>query len=344
MLRLPVRWWRKKILASLNEIYLLGDVSHRSTASIGVTLFRGARTSADDLMKQADLAMYQSKEAGRNGISYFDPDMESALKERAVLEEDLRIGIEKQQFVLHYQSQVIENGCIVGCEVLVRWQHPMRGMVGPVEFIPVAEETGLILPLGEWILKTACTQLALWSRVLEMESITISVNVSARQFSQSDFVARVLSIINETGANPKRLKLELTESLLVQNIEEVIEKMAALKVAGVCFSLDDFGTGYSSLAYLKRLPLDQLKIDQSFVHDILINSNDAIICKSTIALAESMGLAVIAEGVETQEQRNILANLGCHTYQGYWFSRPVPLDAFETLMRMSIHDLMGEQQ
>jgi EAL domain-containing protein (putative c-di-GMP-specific phosphodiesterase class I) len=217
-------------------------------------------------------------------------------------------------------------------------------MVGPVEFIPVAEETGLILPLGEWILKTACTQLALWSRVLEMESITISVNVSARQFSQSDFVARVLSIINETGANPKRLKLELTESLLVQNIEEVIEKMAALKVAGVCFSLDDFGTGYSSLAYLKRLPLDQLKIDQSFVHDILINSNDAIICKSTIALAESMGLAVIAEGVETQEQRNILANLGCHTYQGYWFSRPVPLDAFETLMRMSIHDLMGEQQ
>lgn len=334
----------EKILASLNEIYLLGDVNHRSTASIGVTLFRGARTSADDLMKQADLAMYQSKEAGRNGLSFFDPNMESTLKKRAALEEDLRRGIEKQQFVLHYQSQVIENGCIVGAEALVRWQHPIRGMVGPMEFIPVAEETGLILPLGDWILKTACAQLALWSHFPQMEPITISVNVSARQFSQSDFVAHVLSILDETSANPKRLKLELTESLLVQNIEEVIEKMAALKVAGVCFSLDDFGTGYSSLAYLKRLPLDQLKIDQSFVHDIMVNSNDAIICKSTIALAESMGLSVIAEGVETQEQRNILSSLGCNAYQGYWFSRPLPLDEFEALLQRSIDDLMSEKQ
>lgn len=334
----------EKIRASLNEKYFLEDVSHRSTASIGITLFRGARTSADDLMKQADLAMYQSKEAGRNGISYFDPNMESALKERAGLEEDLRIGIEQQQFVLHYQAQVIENGFIVGTEALVRWQHPKRGLVRPMEFISVAEETGLILPLGDWILKTACMQLVLWSRIPKMEMITISVNVSARQFGQNDFVARVLSIIDETGANPKRLKLELTESLLVHNIEEVIEKMAALKVAGVCFSLDDFGTGYSSLAYLKRLPLDQLKIDQSFVHDILSNTNDAIICKSTIALAESMGLSVIAEGVETEEQRDMLASLGCHTYQGYWFSRPVPLDAFETLLQMPIHDLISEQQ
>lgn len=333
----------EKILASLNEIYFLGDVSHRSTASIGITLFRGARTSADELMKQADLAMYQSKEAGRNGISYFDPNMESALKERAGLEEDLRIGIEQQQFVLYYQAQVMENGCIVGCEALVRWQHPDRGLVGPMDFIPVAEETGLILPLGDWILKTACTQLVLWSHIPKMEPITISVNVSARQFSQNDFVSRVLSIINEAGANPQRLKLELTESLLVQNIEEVIAKMSALKSAGIYFSLDDFGTGYSSLSYLKRLPLDQLKIDQSFVRDILSNTNDAIICKSTIVLAESMGLSVIAEGVETQEQRDVLANLGCHTYQGYWFSRPVPLEAFETLLDMSMDDLMSER-
>ena len=333
----------EKILASLNQIYFLGNVSHRSTASIGVTLFRGDRMSVDDLMKQADLAMYQSKEGGRNGLSFFDPDMESALKKRSLLEEDLRRGIDECQFVLYYQAQVLDNSYITGTEALVRWQHPKRGLVGPVEFIPVAEETGLILPLGDWILKTACKQLAEWSHGSCTEHITMSVNVSPRQFSQSNFVERVLSIIDETGANPQRLKLELTESLLLQNIEEVIEKMVALKDAGVYFSLDDFGTGYSSLAYLKRLPLDQLKIDQSFVRDILSNTNDAIICKSTIALAESMGLSVIAEGVETQEQWNVLADLGCHAYQGYWFSRPLPLEEFETLLKIPTNDLSSEK-
>jgi diguanylate cyclase (GGDEF)-like protein/PAS domain S-box-containing protein len=321
----------EKILASLNQPYFLGGINHRSTASIGITLFKGDSTSIDDLMKQADLAMYKSKDAGRNTLSFFDPNMEHTLKERAVLEEDLRIGIEEQQFILYYQAQVLNHNRIVGAEALVRWKHPKRGMVAPMEFISVAEETGLIIPLGEWILKTACVQLAQWSRVAEMADVSIAVNVSARQFRQSNFVSQVSSILQESGADPKKLKLELTESLLVQNVEDVIEKMVALKNIGVGFSLDDFGTGYSSLSYLKRLPLDQLKIDQSFVRDLLIDSNDAIICKSTIALAESMGLSVIAEGVETKEQRDALSDIGCSSYQGYWFSRPVPLDEFEAL-------------
>lgn len=321
----------EKILASLNQPYFLGGINHRSTASIGITLFKGDHTSIDDLMKQADLAMYKSKDAGRNGLSFFDPNMEHTLKERASLEEDLRVGIEEKQFILYYQAQVLNHDRIIGAEALVRWQHPTRGIVSPAEFIPVAEETGLILPLGEWILKTACEQLALWSRIPAMEEVTIAVNVSARQFSQNNFVSQVLSILHESAVDPKRLKLELTESLLVQNVEEVIKKMVALKNEGVCFSLDDFGTGYSSLSYLKRLPLDQLKIDQSFVRDLLVDPNDAIICKSTIALAESMGLSVIAEGVETQAQRDALSDIGCYSYQGYWFSRPVPLEEFEAL-------------
>jgi len=321
----------EKILGSLNQPYFLGGINHRSSASIGITLFKGDDTSIDDLMKQADLAMYKSKDAGRNGLSFFDPNMEHTLKERALLENDLRIGIEEKQFILYYQSQVVNHGHIAGAEALVRWEHPKRGIISPMEFIPVAEETGLIIPLGEWILKAACAQLAAWSRIPEMADITIAVNVSARQFSQNDFVEQVLSTLRENGANPKKLKLELTESLFVQNVEEVIEKMVALKNEGVSFSLDDFGTGYSSLSYLKRLPLDQLKIDKSFVRDLLIDPNDAIICKSTIALAESMGLSVIAEGVETQEQHHALSEIGCFSYQGYWFSRPVPLSEFEAL-------------
>ncbi len=321
----------EKILSSLNQPYFLGGINHRSSASIGITLFKGDDTSIDDLMKQADLAMYKSKDAGRNCLSFFDPNMEHTLKERALLENDLRIGIEEKQFILYYQAQVVNHGHITGAEALVRWEHPKRGIISPMEFIPVAEETGLIIPLGEWILKTACAQLAAWSRIPEMADITIAVNVSARQFSQNDFVEQVLSILHENGTNPQKLKLELTESLFVQNVEEVIEKMVALKNEGVSFSLDDFGTGYSSLSYLKRLPLDQLKIDKSFVRDLLIDPNDAIICKSTIALAESMGLSVIAEGVETQEQHHALSEIGCFSYQGYWFSRPVPLSEFEAL-------------
>lgn len=320
-----------KILTTLNNIYQLGNVAHHSTPSIGVTLFKGQQVAIDELMKQADLAMYRAKAAGRNAVRFFDPAMESAVMVRAALEDDLRQAIEEKQFVLHYQAQVVGDGRVTGAEVLLRWQHPQRGMVPPTEFIPAAEETGLILPLGHWVLQTACTQLALWATRPEMAHLTVAVNVSAHQFRQADFVAQVLAVLKNTGANPQRLKLELTESLLVSNVEDVIEKMFALKAKGVGFSLDDFGTGFSSLSYLKRLPLDQLKIDQSFVRDVLSDPNDAAIAKTVIALGQSLGLGVIAEGVETAAQRDFLSNAGCHAYQGYFFSRPLPLEGFEQL-------------
>ena len=318
-----------KILAALNQMYQLGNVVHHSTPSIGVTLFMGQRVATEELMKQADLAMYRAKAAGRNAVRFFDPAMKTAVMGRAALESDLRQAIKDEQFVLHYQAQVVGDGRLTGAEVLVRWQHPQRGMVSPSEFIPTAEETGLILPLGHWVLHTACTQLAVWATRPEMAHLTVAVNVSAHQFRQPDFVEQVLTVLKTTGADPQRLKLELTESLLVSNVEAVIDKMFALKAKGLGFSLDDFGTGFSSLTYLKRLPLDQLKIDQSFVRDVLVDPNDAAIAKTIVALAQSLGLSVIAEGVETQAQRDFLASVGCHAYQGYFFSRPLPIDDFE---------------
>ena len=319
----------RKILTALNQTYQLNDVVFSSTPSIGATLFMGHNASVDDLLKQADLAMYKSKEAGRNTLHFFNSEMESVVMERAVLEKDLREAIQEKQFLLHYQAQVVDEGRTTGAEALVRWQHPQRGMVAPADFIPLAEETGLILPLGRWVLHTACTQLAVWSARPEMAHLTVAVNVSVHQFRQADFVDQVLMVIKDTGANPHRLKLELTESVLVSNVEDIIEKMYALKAKGVGFSLDDFGTGYSSLSYLRRLPLDQLKIDQSFVRDVLSDPNDATIAKTIVALAQSLGLGVIAEGVETAAQRDFLATVGCHAYQGYFFSRPLPLEGFE---------------
>ncbi|MDP3617410.1 MAG: EAL domain-containing protein, partial [Rhodoferax sp.] len=239
------------------------------------------------------------------------------------------------QFLLHYQAQVGSERQLTGVEVLVRWQHPQRGIVSPAEFIPIAEENGLILPLGRWVLETACTQLTLWAARPEMAQLTVAVNVSAHQFRQPDFVDQVLDVLKITGANPQRLKLELTESLLVSNVADVIQKMFALRAKGVGFSLDDFGTGYSSLSYLKRLPLDQFKIDRSFVRDVLSDPNDASIVRTIIALAQNLGLGVIAEGVETQTQRDFLASSGCHAYQGYFFSRPLPLEEFEALSQLT---------
>ncbi len=324
----------EKILATLNQIYRFGDAAHHSTASIGATLFNGHPISIDNLMKQADLTMYKAKEAGRNTLRFFDPAMEVAVKARAALEHDLRAAVEVKRFVLHYQAQVA-GGQVTGAEVLVRWKHAERGMVSPAEFIPLAEETGLILPLGHWVLETACTQLAVWATQPRMAHFTLAVNVSALQFKQSDFVDQVLAVLKNTGANPRRLKLELTESMLADNVQDIIEKMFALKAKGVGFSLDDFGTGYSSLSYLKRLPLDQLKIDQSFVRDIMVDTNDAAIAKTIVALAQSLGLGVIAEGVETEAQKDFLASSGCHAYQGYFFSRPLPLDDFEQFARQA---------
>lgn len=325
----------QKILAALNQPYQLKNTVCRSTPSIGATLFGGHLVSLDEVLKQADLAMYEAKESGRNAICFFNPTMQTIVVERAALEADLRLAIQNNEFMLHYQPQVVSGGPVIGAEALLRWQHPQRGLVSPAEFIPLAEETGLILPLGRWVLETACAQLTVWASQPKMADLTLAVNVSAHQFRQTDFVDQVLAVLKNTGANPQRLKLELTESLLVKNVEDIIEKMFALKAKGVSFSLDDFGTGYSSLSYLKRMPLDQLKIDQSFVRDILIDPNDAAIARTIVALAKSLGLDVIAEGVETAEQRKFLANAGCHTYQGYFFSQPLPIGHFEQFVLRS---------
>jgi diguanylate cyclase (GGDEF)-like protein/PAS domain S-box-containing protein len=322
----------EKILLTLNRPYQIGEHTHYSTPSIGITLFGSdPLESIDEPLKRADLAMYQAKAAGRNTLRFFDPQMQSVVSARAAMEAGLQLAIQEGQFLLHYQGQVTDKGRLTGAEALVRWLHPLNGMVSPAEFIPLAEDTGIILPLGDWVLQTACAQLAVWERQPALAHLTVAVNVSARQFHHPNFVSGVLGTLERTGANPVLLKLELTESLLVSNLDEVIIKMNVLKEIGIHFALDDFGTGYSSLAYLKRLPLDQLKIDQGFVKNILIDPNDAAIAKMVIALADTMGLAVIAEGVETQEQRDYLAREGCHAYQGYFFSRPLPIDAFEAL-------------
>jgi len=321
-----------QISLAFNRPFALNAHEVRSTPSIGVTLFDGRHNQVDELLKQADLAMYQSKAAGRNTLCFFDATMQALVSERAAMEFDLREAIRTKQFVLHYQPQIMGKDRVIGAEALVRWQHPNRGIVSPAEFIPLAEETGLIVALGNWVLEAACTQLCVWAHRPATSHLTIAVNVSAIQINQSDFVEHVMSVLKRTGANPNLLKLELTESLLVTNIENTIKKMVALKAIGLGFSLDDFGTGFSSLTYLKRLPLDQLKIDQGFVREVLISPNDAAIAKMIIALAASLGLTVVAEGVEMQGQCDFLAREGCHTYQGYYFSRPLPLVDFEAFL------------
>lgn len=328
-----------KILKSLRPSYQLSGAEHHNTASIGATLFKGKAIPMEDLLKQADLSMYKAKAAGRNRCCFFDPVLETAMNERAAMERDLRDALTNNEFELYYQLQVADKGKITGAEVLLRWHQPQHGLVSPADFIPLAEETGLIIPLGKWVLHTACTQLEIWASNPTMESISLSVNVSVQQFNQHDFVEMVLGVVENTGARADRLKLELTENLFVDNVQNIIEKMIALKEAGVGFSLDDFGTGYSSLTYLKQLPFDQLKIDQSFIRDILVDANDAAIAKTIVALAHSFQLGVIAEGVETKAQQDTLAELGCHAYQGYFYGRPIPLAAFEQLISLSYSDL-----
>jgi diguanylate cyclase (GGDEF)-like protein/PAS domain S-box-containing protein len=304
------------------------NIDYHSSASIGIVLFGESSSSADIVMQHADLAMYEAKAAGRNTLRFFDPAMHTSVAARAVLNAELRRSIPEGQLRLHYQPQVDWQGRLTGAEALVRWQHPVRGLVPPGQFIPQAEESGQIVAIGQWVLETACAQLAAWAGGGECVCPAISVNVSARQFRQADFVSSTLAIIANSGADPHRLKLELTESLLLEDTEEVIARMLALKKCGVGFSLDDFGTGYSSLSYLKRLPLDQLKIDQSFVRDVQSDASDAAIARTIIALGQGLGLSVIAEGVETSAQRDALARSGCHAYQGYLFSRPLPIDEF----------------
>lgn len=318
----------QKVLSVLNQPYQLAGAPYHNTPSIGVKLFSGHRETLEELLKHADLAMYQAKAKGRNTIRFYDTTMQEVVNAKAVMETNMRQAIIDQQFVLFYQPQIDSEGQIVGAEALLRWMHPERGLIAPNEFIPLAEENGLILPIGRWVLQAACEQLVTWSQQSSTEHLVIAVNVSARQFHQSDLVEQVETICRQTGANPQRLKLELTESLLVKDVEDVVDKMQALKKLGVSFSLDDFGTGYSSLSYLKRLPLDQLKIDQAFVRDIIVDSNDAAIARAVIALAESMEFNVIAEGVETTQQQQMLSNMGCRVFQGYLFGRPVPIHEF----------------
>ncbi|WP_412480039.1 EAL domain-containing protein [Azonexus sp. IMCC34839] len=322
----------EKILRAIAQPFKVGRLDHQCSASIGVALFHGRQTSTDELMRQADLAMYRAKAAGRNQVRFFDPVMELEVHAQADLERDLRRAIDDRQFVLHYQPQVLEDGHIIGAEALLRWHHPERGLVPPGEFIPVAEASGLILDIGMWVLKTACKQLAAWSKQPGLSALSIAVNVSAKQFRQRDFEDQVLSVLKKTGARPERLKLELTESMLAQEVDHLIERMERLRRAGVQFSLDDFGTGYSSLAYLSQLPIDQLKIDQSFVRDVLTNPNDAAIARTVVALGKSLGLSVIAEGVETEAQREFLMSSRCYAYQGYLFSKPLEVANFESFV------------
>ena len=313
-----------KILAVLGEPYTLNAKSYTCTPSIGLVIFPQNQGSMDELLKQADAAMYQAKAAGRNRVCFFDFALQAAAEAREALTEAIRQALVSQEFQLFYQIQVQHDGAVQGAEALVRWRHPTRGMVSPAQFIPLAEETGLILPLGQWVLETACAQLVVWANAPQTAHWTVAVNVSALQFAQSDFVDNVMLALERTRANPHLLKLELTESMVVGNIDAIISRMNALRALGVRFSLDDFGTGYSSLSYLKRLPLAQLKIDQSFVRDLLDDPNDAIIAQTIVSLGHSLGLVVIAEGVETQAHRDELARMGCDAFQGYFFGRPTP--------------------
>jgi len=318
----------EKILAICGLPYLLIGHECHCPSSVGITVFGDELESAKDALQRAEIAMFEAKKAGRNTLRFFAPALQAAVSARATMEEDLREAIKTNQFVLYYQPQV-ERGRLIGAEALLRWKHPRHGLLAPGEFIPLAEESGLILPLGDWVLEAACAQLASWAVRKEASAIALAVNISARQFRQPNFVERVLAALARTGANPLTLKLELTESMLLDNVDDVIAKMTALKSHGMRLSLDDFGTGYSSLAYLKRLPLDELKIDLSFVRDILADAASGAIAQAILTLGKAMGLRVIAEGVETEEQRDFLIRMGCNSFQGFLFSRPLPLKEFQ---------------
>lgn len=325
----------QKVLQIFAPAFSLDGRLHYATPSIGISLFQDHDMSVDELLKRSDTAMYQAKQSGRNTICFFDPGMQAVLEERLALEADMRRALLEDEFKLYFQPQVNVSGRVIGAEVLLRWQHPTRGLVGPAQFIPLAEETGLIGPLGQWVLEAACRQLKRWESDLRISGLQLAVNVSARQFRQGTFVDEVSEALLMSGINPNRLKIELTESLVLENVEDTIAKMQKLKVIGVIFSMDDFGTGHSSLTYLKKLPLDQLKIDQSFVRDITKDPDDAVIVQTIVAMAKNLKLDVIAEGVETEEQRSFLERCGCPAYQGYLFGKPVPIDEFEATITES---------
>lgn len=313
----------EKIRATMDKPYQLHGTEHHSTASIGIYVFDSATDSVSDMLKRADLAMYQSKAAGRNAICFFEPAMQATLSRRAMLEASLRNALRRQQFKLFYQPQVMDTGKLLGFESLLRWQHPELGLLAPADFIQLAEESGLIVPIGMWAIEAACLQLVAWASEPARAELSLSVNVSVRQFRHEHFVDQVLDVVRRTGVKPQRLRLELTESLLVDNVDVIAGKMRLLKAAGIELSLDDFGTGYSSLAYLRHLPLDELKIDHSFFRNALTSEADGAIVRTIVVLAQSLKLKLIAEGVEDERQRDFLAAHGCHAYQGYLFGNPM---------------------
>ncbi len=321
-----------KILDVLNKPYLLATGEYHSTPSIGVTMFNGKEQVMEELLKQADIAMYQAKKEGKNTVRFFDQLMQTSITDRAALNVDLRIALEKCQFKLYYQLQATHTGQPVGAEALIRWEHPVRGLVTPLDFIPYAEESSLILVIGQWVLETACNQLKIWEGDPLTCDLQLAVNVSSRQFRQRNFVEQVLAVLNATVIDPSKLKLELTESLVLENVDDTIIKMNALKEIGVRFSMDDFGTGFSSLAYLTQLPLSQIKIDQAFVRNIGVRKSDAVVIQTIIGMAKSLEIEVIAEGVETESQRAFLEQNDCPLCQGYLFSKPVAIEEFEALM------------
>ena len=322
-----------KILAGFRQDFEIDGQRCYTTASIGLTLFCGTRgESVESLLKQADLAMYAAKDAGRNTIRFFDAGMQALVQEHVTLEGDLRAALFTGQLLLYYQPQVNASGELISSEALLRWNHPTRGLQLPGGFIPFAERMGLILPIGDWVMETACAQLALWASDPILQRLTLAVNVSAHQFHQAGFVEKTLSAITRHGASPDRLEIEITESVLIQDVQNTITKIGLLREQGIRFALDDFGTGYSSLSYLRRLPLDQLKIDQSFVEAVPEDANACVVARTIILLGNSLGFRVIAEGVETPEQREFLAANDCLFYQGYLFGRPMPSDEFKTFV------------
>jgi diguanylate cyclase (GGDEF)-like protein len=322
-----------KFLNTINQPFHLNNHIYSCSTSIGITLFTGRQSGVDELLKQADIAMYQAKNDGRNGIRFFNPQMQTKIAAHAKLESDLKEAIELQQFQLYYQIQVDNDLNPIGCEALIRWVHPQRGIIPPLDFIPLAEQNGSIRAIGRWVIDTACAQLNVWQHDRLTCDLTLSVNVSAKQFHQPDFISQITTAVERHKINPALLKLELTESLLLSDIEDTIAKMKTLAEINIQFSLDDFGTGYSSLQYLKKLPLYQLKIDKSFIDNIVADSDDQSIVKTIIVMAHSLGLNVIAEGVETKTQQQLLLTQGCTHYQGYLYSKPVPVEQFDVLLR-----------
>lgn len=322
----------EKIRVVLSQSYMLEHAEQFSSPSIGVCLYRGHMETVENLLKHADMAMYQAKDAGRNAVRFFDPAMQLAVENRVALEADMRRAVTDQQLQLYYQIQLDNESRAVGAEALLRWIHPKRGTVSPALFIPIAEESNLIIEVGQWVLEEACQQLQRWQSQTVTKYLTLSINVSAQQFVRADFVSQVQAMLSRYHVDPGLLKLELTESVVLGDVDDTIMAMHALKALGVQLSMDDFGTGYSSLSYLKQLPLDQLKIDQSFVRDINTDQSDAILVRTIIDMAHNFNLDVIAEGVETEEQLAFLKEHHCLAYQGYLFSKLVPIEQFESLL------------